>query len=201
MAVKDHSLDEKIIRSAREIFLSQGFQTASIHKIAENAGVTTGALYTRYKSKDDLFCSLLREPVEELCRQEARIAELYYRVKSLKDLDLFLDALEQETRLYLDVIFQYYDQCVLLFCKSAGSTAEKNLKQGTEYKVKTTVEYLRRLSGKDLTGMEILIRQQSNLVKLILESSCSREEALKAMGLMLDFNKAGWKHLLEENMQ
>ena len=82
-----------------------------------------------------------------------------------------------------------------------SSTAEKNLKQGTEYKVKTTVEYLRRLSGKDLTGMEILIRQQSNLVKLILESSCSREEALKAMGLMLDFNKAGWKHLLEENMQ
>ena len=57
MAVKDHSLDDKIIRAAEAEFLEHGFVAASMHKIAERAGVTTGALYTRYKNKDALFGS------------------------------------------------------------------------------------------------------------------------------------------------
>ena len=43
MAVKDHSLDDKIIRAAEAEFLEHGFVAASMHKIAERAGVTTGA--------------------------------------------------------------------------------------------------------------------------------------------------------------
>ena len=54
MAVKDHSLDDKIIRAAQSEFLKHGFQKASLHKIAELAGITTGAVYTRYKHKDAL---------------------------------------------------------------------------------------------------------------------------------------------------
>ena len=55
MANKDHSLDDGIIQAAYFEFLSCGFQKASLHKIAEKAGVTTGAIYTRYKNKDALF--------------------------------------------------------------------------------------------------------------------------------------------------
>ena len=50
MANKDHSLDDGIIQAAYSEFLAYGFQKASLHKIAEKAGVTTGAIYTRYKN-------------------------------------------------------------------------------------------------------------------------------------------------------
>ena len=60
MANKDHSLDDGIIQAAYSEFLAYGFQKASLHKIAEKAGVTTGAIYTRYKNKDALFASLLQ---------------------------------------------------------------------------------------------------------------------------------------------
>ncbi len=59
MALKDHSLDDKIIKAAFDEFMEFGFQKASIRKIADCAGVTPGAVYTRYDSKDDLFCSLV----------------------------------------------------------------------------------------------------------------------------------------------
>lgn len=59
MANKDHSLDDGIIQAAYSEFLAYGFQKASLHKIAETASVTTGAIYTRYKNKDALFVSLL----------------------------------------------------------------------------------------------------------------------------------------------
>ena len=61
MANKDHSLDDGIIQVAYLEFLAYGFQKASLHKIAEKAGVTTGAIYTRYKNKDALFASLLQD--------------------------------------------------------------------------------------------------------------------------------------------
>ena len=51
MATRDHFLDDGIIQAAYSEFLAYGFQKASLHKIAEKAGVTTGAIYTRYKSK------------------------------------------------------------------------------------------------------------------------------------------------------
>ena len=49
MAVPDHSIDPRIFESARKEFLENGFEKASLKAICEGAGVTTGALYKRYK--------------------------------------------------------------------------------------------------------------------------------------------------------
>lgn len=66
MANRDHSLGDGIIQAAYSEFLAYGFQKASLHKIAEKAGVTTGAIYTRYKNKDALFASLLQDFFETM---------------------------------------------------------------------------------------------------------------------------------------
>ena len=55
MALRDHTLDDKIITAARQEFSAKGYSSASLRKIAEKAGVTVGAIQTRYKSKDELF--------------------------------------------------------------------------------------------------------------------------------------------------
>ena len=52
MANRNHELDKPIIEAAKIEFLQNGFQAASIGNIAKRAGVTTGAIYTRYKGKD-----------------------------------------------------------------------------------------------------------------------------------------------------
>ena len=59
MALRDHSLDDKIT-AAMEEFSSKGYAGASLRKIAEKAGVTVGAIRTRYPSKDELFASLVK---------------------------------------------------------------------------------------------------------------------------------------------
>ena len=61
MANRDHSLEDGIVQAAYSEFLTYGFQKASLHKIADKAGVTTGAIYIRYKNKDALFGSLLQD--------------------------------------------------------------------------------------------------------------------------------------------
>ena len=82
MANRNHSLDDGIIQAAYSEFLAYGFQKASLHKIAEKAGVTTGAIYTRYKNKDALFASLLQEFFETMKVLFTPVVEEYEKAKT-----------------------------------------------------------------------------------------------------------------------
>ena len=55
MSVADRSIDPRIMESAKEEFLQKGFLDASLQEICKKAGVTTGALYKRFKGKEELF--------------------------------------------------------------------------------------------------------------------------------------------------
>ena len=51
---------EKIHRIAADEFLRKGFRGASLREIVKKAGVTTGAFYGYYKSKEELFSALVK---------------------------------------------------------------------------------------------------------------------------------------------
>ena len=59
MALRDHSLDDRIITAAWEEFSEKGYTGASLRKIAETAGATVGAIQTRYRYMVELFGDLL----------------------------------------------------------------------------------------------------------------------------------------------
>ena len=124
MANKDHSLDDKIIRAAYSEFLAYGFQKASLHKIAEKAGVTTGAIYTRYKNKDALFASLLQDFFETMKALFTPIAEEYEKIKHSAQPEDILRAINAEERIYFQLLTGHYDDCTLFFCRSDGSSVE-----------------------------------------------------------------------------
>ena len=50
---------EKIQRAALAEFLDKGFLGASLRQIVKNAGVTTGAFYGYFSSKEALFASIV----------------------------------------------------------------------------------------------------------------------------------------------
>lgn len=55
---------ELIRTAAVKEFLEKGFKSASLRNIVKTAGVTTGAFYGYYKSKEDLFEALVKEQYE-----------------------------------------------------------------------------------------------------------------------------------------
>lgn len=66
MAVADRSIDPRILESAKREFLEKGYENASLKAICAGAGITTGALYKRYKGKEDLFGALVEPAVKDL---------------------------------------------------------------------------------------------------------------------------------------
>lgn len=63
----------KVLRAAARVFAARGFHGATLDEVAERAGVSKGAVYYNFDSKDDLFVSLLEERYEARLR-DARAA-------------------------------------------------------------------------------------------------------------------------------
>ena len=56
--------EKRILETAKKEFLDRGFQGTSMRRIAALAGVTTGALYGYFASKEDIFDSLVKVAYE-----------------------------------------------------------------------------------------------------------------------------------------
>ena len=199
MAVKDHSLDPIIIEAARQEFMAHGYQKASLHKIADRAGITTGALYTRYKNKDDLFLSLVQPVLNAMSKKSKPIALLYQQVQKNPSAEALLTAIHAEEQLYLGLLFEHYEDCILFFCKSEGSSLQKELKKMMEMKSAETVAFFRSIAKQDLDydGIELIMSQQFYYYRQILERGYSREKALSCMKTVELFLEAGWDTLFQ----
>ncbi len=55
MSVKAEKTKEKILDTALRHFLKDGFSGASLRNIVKDAGLTTGAFYKYYPTKEMLF--------------------------------------------------------------------------------------------------------------------------------------------------
>jgi AcrR family transcriptional regulator len=55
----------RLLDAARRDFLRRGFHGASLDLVADEAGFTKGAVYSRFESKADLFLALLEERITQ----------------------------------------------------------------------------------------------------------------------------------------
>ncbi|MED3549770.1 TetR/AcrR family transcriptional regulator [Cytobacillus praedii] len=55
----------KIIKSAQEVFLKDGFQKTTIKQIMEHAKIGYGTIYGHFKGKDDLLVLLMEDVMEK----------------------------------------------------------------------------------------------------------------------------------------
>jgi AcrR family transcriptional regulator len=60
---------ERLLAAARGVFARSGFHGASVEEIASAAGFSTGALYSNFDGKEDLFLVLMEREIEEHARE------------------------------------------------------------------------------------------------------------------------------------
>lgn len=132
--------------------LACGFQKASLHKIAQKAGVTTGAIYTRYKNKDELFISLLQDFFKTMEEIFSPAAEEYERAKKSALTEDIIRAINVEEGIYFRLLTEHYDECTLFFSRSDGSSAETMLKELMDRKTRQTIDFFSEVYGIGFLG-------------------------------------------------
>jgi AcrR family transcriptional regulator len=60
-----------LLAAARTVFARRGYHGASVEEIAAEAGYSTGALYSNFDGKEDLFLALMDREIDEHAREIA----------------------------------------------------------------------------------------------------------------------------------
>jgi AcrR family transcriptional regulator len=67
---------ERLLAAAAEVFASRGYHAASVDQVAERAGFTTGAVYSAFGSKEELFLGVVEEHMRRsVAAMEAAVAD------------------------------------------------------------------------------------------------------------------------------
>ncbi len=74
--MKDSHVADDVMRAAVELFATRGYANTSVQQIVEAAGVTKGAMYHYFESKDDLLFDIYDRM---LSLQKARLDEIIGR--------------------------------------------------------------------------------------------------------------------------
>jgi AcrR family transcriptional regulator len=74
-ATMDSTTREAVVSAAAKVFLRDGFQRSSVRRIAAEAGMTTGAIYSNFEGKAGLFLAVLEEKLDP------RLEEMYEAVR------------------------------------------------------------------------------------------------------------------------
>ncbi len=78
---KKADTQERLLASALVVFAREGFGGASLDEIAEEAGFSTGAVYSAFGGKQELFFALLDRCLEE---EKRDLREIFERNESLE---------------------------------------------------------------------------------------------------------------------
>ncbi len=139
MSLRDTSIDPKLIESARKEFADKGFLQAELKTICDNAGVTTGAVYKRYKGKEELFCALVKDTAEVLDSFISSRVDI--DLSSMTD-DEVRNTWIMDGEYLLDMfrlLWNYKEDFVLLLNKSAGTSYEN---YGHDFALRMTDAYM-----------------------------------------------------------
>lgn len=197
MAVKNHEMDMLLAEAAMKEFLKYGYNDASLRRIAEFAGTTTGSVYMRYENKDQLFRSLTNCIVEEADKAFETLRPLYASSATIEDM---MKAAEMESDMILRIIFEHYDAATLLLCKSEGSSAASFFEDLIKRKIQESESFFAFLpQSQDLQhALDVLLTVQFDMYRQVLRNGYTEDQARGCMKIMMKFMNGGWNTVMQD---
>lgn len=114
---------ELILASAKEHFMDKGFSGASIRQICKEAGVTNGAFYSHFASKEDLFAKIVDPVLNGFNDLYSEEGTGYEKISSVKEFERMLVSTFRSEERMISYLYEHADIFRLIL--TAG--------QGTEY--------------------------------------------------------------------
>lgn len=195
---------QKIQAAALAEFLDKGFLGASLRQIVKNAGVTTGAFYGYFSSKEALFASIVEPHAAALM---GRFMEAQTSFAELPETEQ-PGHMGQESADYVhwmvDYICQNHEPVKLLLTKAEGTSYEHFVHNMVEVEVEYTLRYmevLRRL-GQNVPELSrslchIIASGMFNGLFEIVVHDMPREQAMRDVDQFRAFYTSGWLALMQ----
>ena len=193
----------QILEAAKAEFLAKGFQYASLRGIVRAAGVTTGALYGYYDSKEALFDALVRECYEHVMG-EFRGALMAFAELPIEQQPENMGAVSRRCmREMLLYMHEHRDEFHLLLCSAEGTRYASMLEEAIDLEIAATHRYYRVLEqlGSPAPAIDerlehILVTGMMNAYFEIIVHDMPLESAFRYLDELSDFYTAGWTKIM-----
>lgn len=148
MASRVEGFDEAILYHAKNEFLKKGFNEASLRIIAQNAGVSTSTIYTRYSDKEGLFKYLV-EPATNGMREYIYCAlNGFSALEYEEQKEQYKEYSDGGFPALVDIIYSHFDEFKLLINCAPNSFYSDFLESVVEIDVTCTRNFLRNINSK-----------------------------------------------------
>lgn len=202
MSTKAEDTEKNILNTARKHFLKDGFSGASLRNIVKDAGLTTGAFYKYYPTKEALFDALTDPYIEHIYQIYDRVVEDFEKLSAKEQTSNMSDTSGDGMDQMIDYIYEHYDNFrLLLKCGDSGKF-ETFIHNMVDREMRSSLEYVKK---RKEDGIEIPIVGESLMHMIytgffssifqIIEHDIDKETAKRNVHKLREFNTGGWERL------
>lgn len=196
---------EKIQQAAMEEFQEKGFLEASLRQIVKHAGVTTGAFYGYFSSKQALFASIVEPHAALMMRKYVEAHTAFSELPEEEKPHHMSEESKEYMNWLVDYICENREPVKLLLCRAEGTGYESFVHNMVEIEVDSTLQYIETLRslGQNPPQIErsmchILASGMIGGVFEIVIHDIPKEQALRDVKQLQEFFTAGWTRLLAQ---
>jgi len=207
MAKQIEGVSDRLLEIAQAEFLQKGFAEASLRTIAENAGTSTGSIYTRFGDKNGLFTAIVG-PVAEgfIGMYQEELAS--FNQGEPKTVEQMLRHTAGKLNMTVDAIYDHFEAFKLLICRAEGSTYEDFLHRLSGIEAEQTERYIRWIHSDVLESGRLsraLLHMLSSAfwagVFQVVEHDMPKEEALVYIAQLKRFYRRGWQDIFTPSQE
>ena len=202
MSTKAEDTQKNILNTARKHFLKDGFSGASLRNIVKDAGLTTGAFYKYYPTKEALFDALTDPYIEHIYQIYDRVVEDFEKLSAKEQTSNMSDTSGDGMDQMIDYIYEHYDNFrLLLKCGDSGKF-ETFIHNMVDREMRSSLEYVKKMKED---GIQIPIVGESLMHMIytgffssifqIIEHDIDKETAKRNVHKLREFNTGGWERL------
>jgi len=192
---------QMILESALNTFKEIGFRNASIRNICRDAGVTNGAFYAHFESKDDLFAALVSEKLSVFNETYQEMSDI--NIQSVDDIIRMFDMSYSSIETLIHYVYSECDVFTLILKSSDGTSYEHFISDLINEECKNTMIFLesaKKFMKRPENISERIIRMGASMViNSMLDAfleGVSEEDNIRETKIASDFCIAGYKELL-----
>lgn len=201
---KESNTLDRIHEVAKTEFLEKGFQKASLRNIVKNAGVTTGAFYGYYKSKEELFDALVSAQYEHIMKVYTDAQNRFRQLDADTQQDSMGEVSGDCMEEMLEYMYENEDEFRLILSCSQGTRYENMVHEMSEIEVQATHDFVETMNqnGRQIKSVDSMLEHMltsgmfATFFELLLHRSQIQEAKLYLKQLRA-FYTAGWRELFE----
>ena len=194
---------EKIHETAKAEFLKKGFRGASLRNIVKQAGVTTGAFYGYYKSKEELFDALVEEHYNTFIGMYEKTQKDFTFLSPEEQIEKMGKMSGETLQKMMKYAFEHKDAFRLLLGSSEGTKYENMVHDMVETEVEAThafADVAEKLGYPkycvDSTLEHILVSGLFSAFFEMVIHDVPYEKATECLRELRDFYTAGWQKIM-----